>query len=344
MKTVLLKLKLKGKGLVNYDSSDQKYVIKKHNITNLIPNYNSDKNVAYAKKTFYYENIDDNDVLKYKNIISSAALKKAIYCDDVIVSSTIPLHYPEIYAPLIATPTMLMRGYLFAKSEQTIKNKSKLTLTSAAQTNDGMSYLEICTKSGNKKSNDDSSDTSLFYKETIGEITYEADGSIDLNELQFLSFDDIFDRLAVNPDDFAIYKKYLNKNIPSFNGDLDYYKLKTSIYNLPEKGVLLDIKTVDFIVKHTLKKILKLSIVRNDAYAEIDSLSINIIDGDVYPKMREENDNWIELKNDGDVDKLHFEYDERYVKTGVDDYENLREKYKNDLELEKNVKKRKASK
>jgi hypothetical protein len=54
----------------------------------------------------------------------------------------------------------------------------------------------------------DKSDTTIFNKETIGEITYDVEGAFNLQSMEFLSSDPIFDRYSFNSDDYSILKVF----------------------------------------------------------------------------------------------------------------------------------------
>ena len=110
------------------------------------------------------------------------------------------------------------------------KKKSALTLTSAVQTNNALSSIEVGTTSGVKNTDENKSDNTLHYHETIGDITYLATGVIDLMQLQFVSMDEIFDRLALNSDYFNVYK---NSNFYRFS------KFEFGIYLVPNARIEL---------------------------------------------------------------------------------------------------------
>ena len=70
MKTILFKLELEGEGIVNFDSSSQRFLF---NGTKFKDLFHAHDNVKYAKKVLYQ---DENGVLSdYKIKISSACLR-----------------------------------------------------------------------------------------------------------------------------------------------------------------------------------------------------------------------------------------------------------------------------
>jgi hypothetical protein len=316
IKSILLKLDLQGEGIVNYDSGEQKWIFnKKDSLRHMFHNH---ENVSYAKKNFY---TDENGVWSYKIKISSDCIKHNIFNDDLIAQSPAIVHHDHILYPYIGSTLSLIRGYLFAEKTGSFKKTGSLQLCDAEQTNNAVSKLEFFCKSGGKTTNEgdtDKSDNTIFNKETIGEITYSSKGFIDLKELQFVSCDQIFDRYSFNPDKFDIYKKCLSKCLPNFNSELGYYKFKTSFVDIPEYGILLSSENVLYLVKETLKRILKLNIRNKNAYAKLNSLKIKLVQN-VFVDTMESEDNWLEIKTLEDIDNLNFEPELFYILENEED-------------------------
>jgi hypothetical protein len=341
VKHVNFKLTLKGNGIVNFDSGDQKFLwnreSKKGN-KNVFSS--SDNNNMFSKKHYF---TDENGNLSYTIKISSDALRNAIFKGDAIATSPSIQHHKSLLNSFIGSPLGLIRGYMFASSNETYKRKSPLTITSAKQTNNSVSYMEFHSKSG------DRNDTSIFNKETIGEITYSSEGCVNLQSLELLSCDTIFDRISFNADDFEILKIFLTNNLPNFTPELGYHKLKTSSIDVAEYGVKLNGETILYLIKETFKRILNLSIERSTAYAKTDSLEIEL----VYDAVDISKNKTIKIKSMEDIDNLNFEVEEFYVlsdeiqskeqrKTIEDTLKNLAKKKKeenDEKEVEKGLKK-----
>lgn len=202
---------------------------------------------------------------------------------------------------------------MFAGNNETIKRKSPLTITSAIQSNNAESYMELHTRSGEKKTNNDSDtkDTSLFNKETIGDISYVGGGFIDIQGLEFISSDPVFDRYSFNSDDFEILKVFLQNNLPNFDSELGYYSLKTSAIDVAEYGIKLNKENILHLIKESLKRTFNISIGRAGSYAKLSRLSIQLVSDLVNP----ENNKWIEIGGIGDIDNLDFDIEEYYCLT-----------------------------
>jgi hypothetical protein len=311
VKHVNFKVELIGNGIVNYDSGDQKYLWNRESKEGNKNKFTSaDNNNMYSKKHYFRR---EDGVLDYKIKISSDALRKAIFKGDAIATNPSISHHKSLLNSFIGSTMGLVRGYMFPGKTETLKRKSPLTITSAIQTCNGESYMEFHSRSGEKKVGDDSSksDTTIFNKETIGDIKYKAEGFINLQSLEFLSADPIFDRYSFNSDDYSILKTFLMHTLPNFDTELGYYSLKTSCIDIAEYGLKLNNEQVVFLIKETLKRILVLHIDRASSYVNLSKLRIEL----VYDPLNSKNNTWIDIQSNEDIDNLNFEVDDNYVLT-----------------------------
>ena len=306
VKSILLKIELNGRGIVNYDSNDQKSLYNDY-LKNLDgpTDFKNTNNISFAKKNFT-KSSDGN--IDYKLKISSQCLRNKIF--DYVQSPNI-MHHKELFLSLIASQESIVRGYTYAVNKNdgvSIKRSSALMLTDAEQTNDAKSNIEFFARSGEKikkESVDSKSDTSIFSKETVGDIEYSSIGAIDLMQLQFVSCSEIFDRLALDPDLFDVYAELLRKRLPNFNSTLNYYTIKNSVVELPERGFLFSEENIVELTKWTLRKILNLKINRTNAFAHIKNVKIKLVENVLEDKLNSET-GWIDLTNET-IDSLTFE-------------------------------------
>lgn len=276
VKNILFRLNLVGQGVVNYDSNDQKRILKRMKGMEHVEGgyYN---NMSFAKKNFYRDG-DGNVTAKLK--ISSDCLRHEVFSRDVFAQTPNITHDASVLCSFIASPLSLIRGYMLLEGPQSFKRKSALSITDAEQTNDALSYLETCARSGEKteKANENSQgDTTFFKKETVGNMTYEAVGAIDLKQLQFVSADSLFDRYAFNPDDFETYKNFLKLRLPSFNSDLGYYTMNGSVVDLAEYGVKLSSEDVQALVNDILRRLNNLTIQKTTAFARVAKMEYKLV-------------------------------------------------------------------
>lgn len=306
VKNILFRVKIDGNGIVNFDDSDQQnYFGKEKNLRHLsnrsdngFQKYN---NAKYAKKAFFREGED----LNYKIKISSNALSNGIFREDVLFQSPNVMHNEEVLNSFIGSPYAMLKGYAFMMKEISLKRKSPITLTDAIQTCNAFSQLELCTRSGMKTSDADTSDNSLYKEESVGDITYQATGTIDLMNLQFVSGDSTFDRLAINPDKFESFKKYMTYKLPTFDSKLGYYMINNSVIQLPEFGFMFNNDNVVSMVKGFFERLLKMDIKRKRAFARTKEIEYKLV-YDVLEDTVYNEDNWVKLTKDN-LNDIDFE-------------------------------------
>lgn len=304
-KNILFRLNLSGEGIVNFDSSDQKWMYNGTNLTNMKTMHD---NTSYAKKKFY----KDGDKLTYKLSISSDCQRHDIFKDDVLIQSPNVINNEHLLYSFIASPASILRGYLFANDKETLKRKGVLCITDAEQTCDAVSSIETFSRSGLKNTDGEVTDNSFYKKEVVGKIKYSSVGSIDLMQMQFISCDQIFDRFSFNPDMFNIYKLFLKTKMPSFDSELGYYQIKNSIIGIPEYGFKMTNDNIQFLVRGLFERILKLNIKRKGAYAETSMLEYKIVYDTIEDTMSNE-DGWVSISNENDIDSIVFETEDFYV-------------------------------
>lgn len=340
-KSILFRVELEGKGVVNFDSNDQRFMYNK-----LKRGIKEHENVNFAKRNFYVD-ADGNYDSRIK--ISSNCLRNLIFKDSQMFHSTSIMHHPDLMMYAIASPCALLRGYLYAKKTGTIKRKSAITITDAEQTQDTLTsvpHIEVGVRSGEKNTdkNDTKSDTSLFFKETVGDIKYQAVGAVDLMELQFISTSVVFDRLAFNPDEYQQYKDALVQHIPDLDCELGYYQIKGSDINVPEYGVKLSQKNVNFLVRDFFKRLINVNHSRSGSYVNVSNVEYKIVENVLVDKMNDDN-GWIKLTDITDFPEIEFQ--ERYEMMNFDAAKNLcsdiESKVADNLKYEKELKEKKKA-
>ena len=275
IQSINFKLTLKGRGIVNCESNENYYWVKNNNFTP-------------AKKNIYPDRFFFKD--------SSYCIKHAIY--DSMGLSNVPANirlFPELfYGEYLTSPAILLRGCAELNSKGRNKRKSPVGITDAEEIGEGHPVVnnrpqcnfELHTRSGYKNTDDtNSKDTTLFFREETGDITTVAQCWIDVEELQFISADDIYDRMYLDTDG-GVYEELfldgLKKNLKYAEDErpeLKAYKIFNSIAGdaYAERGILLNHASVDMLVKMTLKSILNLSIKRSNAYRNaVPSLALEI--------------------------------------------------------------------
>lgn len=311
VKNVLFRMNVAGQGIVNNDSGDQRWtLLRMKGMENMRERYD---NVNFAKKNFYK---DAEGNITYRLKISSDCIKHELFRDDVFAQSPNICHDPSLLCSFIASPAGLLRGYMFTEGKENIKRKGALSITDAEQTNDALSYVEACSRSGEKTSDDTVGDTTFFKKETAGKVIYSAQGAIDLKQLQFVSADSVFDRYAFNPDDFKTYKEFLRMRVPSFNSELGYYMMAGTSVRLPEYGVKLGNEDVLFLVNDILRRLKAMSIQKSRAFARATKVEYKLVYDPLVDTFENE-EGWTEVSNKPvtfEVEDFYLPHDEKEAK------------------------------
>lgn len=313
VRSILFKVKLKGHGVVNTDSTDQKFV---WNAFTRDMEHSRHDNVMFAKHRWYEDGQDDQGNKRYKRkiVISGDCLRHNIFVDDFLYQSPNVFAHRLLMNKMIATPASLLRGYMFTQEGQTCyRKKSAVNITEAEQTNNAVSTIETFSRSGKKEvrqSEDDAADNSFFKKEVVGDMTYESFGSIDLRELQFVSMSELYDRMALNSDDYAdFYKPFLEKAMGSTLGEPAYYIINGSAIETPEFGVLLNGEQIQFLAREFFKRLLRTSISKaSNGHAHVTEVTVKYVQ-DPLADTFDSTEGWKRLSSEGDVSfKPHFFY------------------------------------
>lgn len=344
MKQILFKLNLNGLGVVNFDDSKKQLnTLKKYKIVTETDKNNELKdNVKLGKKVFFETNDGDGDAPKmdYKLKISADCLRHAIYEHDVDVVNNSVKQCDYVFANYLLSPVGITRGYMFPNrgNEPTIKRKSPLTISDAIQTDGSKSDIEVGSATGKCDETGKRDETSFFYTEKVGDINYAAKGIIDLRSLMFISADAKFDRLAIKSDwatkaedglAHKVLETYFGENAKEQYGRFTS-TAKYLTKALAENGILLNKEIVDTLVKSILKNLLAIDIRRNNAFAKTTSLQIKFVDNPITDTFDEE-DGWMTIGSETDIDSLDITPDEFYTKVTDEDLKEIEEldaKYK----------------
>jgi hypothetical protein len=246
-------------------------------------------NIKIAKHALVEMGGDDNGKPLYdlRLKISSSRLRHAIFQNDHPFRNSMILHSKKLLNMSIASAAGLLRGYVFGQEGFAgLKRKSPAIITDAAQTAGALPTIDLHSTSGAKrtKENDDgASDTSLFCRETAGDVEYSFKGAIALPDLQFISLSGTFDRMAVNPDDFeALYRPHLEECLGSKVADPGFYMINSAVNAIPEEGILLTREQTALLVREFFKRLLALTITRN---ASLSGLQAKLVNDPITDKM-----------------------------------------------------------
>jgi hypothetical protein len=357
VKSVNFKLTIQGEGVVNFDGKNQNYFLPSFAQRFKKGNF---KNAKFSKKNLYekppkisFSNSakDIEDKVDVKLVISSGCMKRAM--SSSVAPASKVLYNEELLFSCLAHPETILQGHMYAAKE-TIKRKGPVTLGYAEQTNNALSKSEFFSRAGHKPSRpsditeeeyedqlmSESSElnkkgTSIHVKETVGKITYEAQGSINISELGFYSLDESMGRYGFNPDKFEKFAEYARLHFGEFDNELGLYVMNNASQGYPEFGFSFTKEQVLYLVKYFLKNLASLRIERSDAYAETSALKIKLVENAIEDRLNKD-EGYVDITSESDIDALDFEPYSSYSKVEGSEWEEAKGK------IDANIKKANA--
>jgi cation transport regulator ChaB len=300
VKSILFKGVIVSSGIVNFDGKDAKWLIKKAKPD--FRNQLSHDNAKVAKHSITQDGVDKdgNPILKAVLKISKDCIRQSIFKNDQPFHNPGIVHAPKQLIALLSSVAGLLRGYMFA--DVGIKRKSAIYISDAVQTSNNVSTIDIGTQNSPKETKVDAdadAGLTMHFKESIGGlVTYEFEGAIDLDALQFISLSQVHDRLAVDTNNVDAYVEGLKATLGNGVTNKAFYIKNTAVGGLPEEGILLNSDQVKVLVEEFFKRLLDLEITRGACgRAWLDSLEI-------MPKQSGlDNRNWIPITEVKEVSK-----------------------------------------
>ncbi len=197
---------------------------------------------------------------------------------------------PEQTEQILVSLTGLIRGYVIPSSQY--KRTSPLLLEDFVDIL-GNGNFEQMGRCGSKDGDDGSN--SFFSKTTFGETAYEAYGSINIEQLQFISLDNKFGRVAMTVSEEQ--GKELASKIEKFIDSLEpgrepkavfgkNYVRIGGIFSEGENGILLNDDAIDILVNVTLDKIRNLTIKQAKGYMYVDSVEVDYNDSNIMMRIK----------------------------------------------------------
>jgi len=186
---------------------------------------------------------------------------------------------------ILASITGLIRGYVSPKNQ--CKRTSPLLLEDFVDQL-GNGNFEQMGRSGSKEkeANKEGEDknSSFFSKTTFGDTKYISYGSISIEQLQFISLDNKFDRAAMIIKDnqgeaiAKIIGEFIQALNPSLNSKATFhpnYVRKGTIFDIGEVGILLNQDAIQALVDTTLEMVKNLSIRQAKSYMYVDEVVVD---------------------------------------------------------------------
>lgn len=246
-----------------------------------------------------FKQIDD----KAELYISQNCIRQAIFKDYSYGLKNVTLdNVSEVLCSILG----LVRGYVIAENQTSLKRKSSLYITDFVSSEDTKLNYEQFTQAGARDN------TSIYSKHTTGKTSYTAHASINIEDLQFLPLEDSLGRSCFREVLAEQEGVDLAEKITQSLKDLDFsgdknpqavfsnnYKRIHSICKTGEAGILLNDDAIDIIVKEVISLIENLSIVRTAGYVSVNKITVDYNSG--MP---------LRLKND--IDNIEIEKNEEY--------------------------------
>jgi hypothetical protein len=129
--------------------------------------------------------------------------------------------------------------------------------------------------------------SSFFSKTTFGDTEYISYGSISIEQLQFISLDNKFDRAAMiikegqGEEVAELVQSYIQSLNPSLSPKAEYhnnYVRSGTIFEEGENGILLNQDAITILIEATLQKISGLSIRQAKSYMYVDEIEVDYND------------------------------------------------------------------
>jgi len=297
-KSLLIKATINGRGIVNFDSKDQKFLWNRQsNVENVMHD-----NVSFGKGRYYAtDDTKENGkvLLRKEGSISADCIRHAMYEDCMSIHLPNIMHDDGCLLRTVANPVMLVRGYMFARDKKTTwRRTSSLRLSDARAITSSVPALETFSnaqpKTGKDKS-EDSAETSFFKREVRGDTTYTISGGIDPSELGFISLSEIHDRLNFDPDYANSYCELLGNKLGSKVPEVGFYQKNGDIYEIPELGILLTPEQIKLLVVDTLKRLARFNIVRTvTGSAYTSEIQIKVVNDPLYDRFNSD-EGWVKI-------------------------------------------------
>lgn len=176
---------------------------------------------------------------------------------------------------VLASITGLVRGYVVPSSQ--CKRTSPLLLEDFVDQL-GNGNFEQFGQAGERDS------SSFFSKTTFGDTEYISYGSISIEQLQFISLDNKFDRAAmiIKDNQGETIAQAIESFIKSLNSELNpkaifhpNYVRKGTIFEVGEAGILLNEDAIQILINVVLDMLRNLSIRQAKAYMYVDNLEVD---------------------------------------------------------------------
>lgn len=276
IKSVDFKVTALGHGVVNWNgpttlssegrSVDNHTLPKLRGYTNLTGKVKDETGYKYKKE------VTDINFKETPLYISQNCIRHHLFR-----AQTFDLHFAaeKNLEKVLASITGLIRGYVVPSSQ--CKRTSPLLLEDFVDQL-GNGNFEQFGQAGERDS------SSFFSKTTFGDTKYTSYGSISIEQLQFISLDNKFDRAAmvIKDNQGESVAQSVEDFIKGINSKLNpraifhpNYVRKGTIFEVGEAGILLNGDAIQVLIETTLEMLRNLSIRQAKSYMYVEELVVD---------------------------------------------------------------------
>lgn len=280
IKSVDFKIKAKGHGVVNWNGA----TTLKGEDGKTVDNHTMPKLRGYSHLTGevkdngykYKKEAQDINFAETPLYVSQNCIRHHLFREQAF-----DLHYADDKNSqrLLSSITGLIRGFVIPASQY--KRASPLLLEDFVDQL-GHGNFDQFSRAGKRNS------SSFYSKTTFGDTQYRSYGSISIEQLQFISLDEKFDRAAMRLSRegqgemiAAEITDFIQSLDPSAHPIACYhpnYVRQGTIFEEGEAGILLNNEAIRVLVNHTLQRMMALSIRQAKSYLYVDDITVDYND------------------------------------------------------------------
>ncbi len=276
IKSVDFKITAYGHGVVNWNGpttlSSEGRTVDNHTLPKLRGYTNLTGKIKKESGYKYKKEATDIDFKETPLYISQNCIRHHLFRDQAF-----DLHFAgeKSLQQVLASITGLIRGYVVPASQ--CKRTSPLLLEDFVDQL-GNGNFEQFGQAGERDS------SSFFSKTTFGDTEYISYGSLSIEQLQFISLDNKFDRCAMVIKDnqgeqvAQAVQDFIKSLDPSREPKATFhsnYVRNGTIYQEGEVGILLDQVAIDILVNTTIEMISELAIRQAKGYMYVDKVELD---------------------------------------------------------------------
>ena len=279
IKSVDFKIKALGHGVVNWNGPTNLAQEDGRTVDNhTLPKLRGYTNLSGKVKDTGYKYRKEPTDIDFKETplyISQNCIRHHLFRDQAY-----DLHYAKDknLEKVIASLTGLIRGYVVPSSQ--CKRTSPLLIEDFVDQL-GNGNFEQFGQAGERDS------SSFFSKTTFGDTEYLSYGSISIEQLQFISLDNKFDRAAMVIKEgqgekvAQLVKEYIKSLNPKISPEAIFHKnyvRNGTIFEEGENGILLNQDAIQILVETSIQKIKELSIRQAKSYMYVEEVLVDYND------------------------------------------------------------------